>query len=60
MVFVPEAADYVSESRTQAVELAEPIDGHTVGQYKALAHRLGVWLSVGGFHEKVLGYMITN
>lgn len=52
MVFVPEAADYVSESRTQAVELAEPIDGHTVGQYKALAHRLGVWLSVGGFHEK--------
>jgi len=52
MVFLPECADYVSESREQSVALAEPIDGPTVGRYRDLAKRLSLWLSIGGFHEK--------
>lgn len=52
MIFVPECADYISENRTQAVELAEPFDGQIVHQYRQLASKLKVWLSVGGYHEK--------
>jgi len=52
MTFVPECADYVSESRDQAVALAEPLDGPTVSRYRDLARTLGMWLSVGGYHEK--------
>jgi deaminated glutathione amidase len=52
MVFVPECADYVSDSREQAVALAETIDGPTVNRYRDLAKRLSLWLSIGGFHER--------
>jgi len=52
MTFVPECADYVSESREQAVALAEPLDGPTVCRYQELARSLKMWLSVGGYHER--------
>jgi len=52
MTFVPECADYVSESREQAVALAEPFDGPTVSRYQELAKTLNMWLSIGGYHEK--------
>ena len=54
MVFLPEAADYIGESKAQSVELAERIEGDTIAKYRTLAKSLGVWLSVGGFHQKVL------
>jgi len=52
MTFVPECADYVSESRDQAIALAEPLDGPTVSRYQELARTLKMWLSIGGYHEK--------
>ena len=52
MTFLPECADYVSETRDQAVTLAEPIEGPTVSRYQELAKTLKMWLSIGGFHEK--------
>jgi hypothetical protein len=53
MVFLPECFDYVSESQQQAVEQSETIDGAIITQYRDLAQRLGVWLSLGGFHQRV-------
>ena len=52
MTFLPECADYVSESRDQAVALAEPLEGPTVSRYREMARTLKMWLSVGGYHEK--------
>ena len=52
MTFVPECADYVSETRDQAVALAEPLEGPTVSRYRELARTLKMWLSIGGYHEK--------
>ena len=52
MTFVPECADYVSDSREQAVAQAETMEGPTVTNYKELAKNNSMWLSVGGFHEK--------
>jgi len=52
MTFLPECADYVSETRDQAVTLAEPLEGPTVSRYQELARTLKMWLSVGGYHEK--------
>ena len=53
MIFLPECSDYISESKSQAIELAETIDGDLVQRYKNLAEKLDIWLSIGGFHEKV-------
>jgi len=50
MVFLPEACDYIGESRDQTLALAQPITGDTVGQFKKMAVQHGVWLSLGGVH----------
>eukprot|EP00117_Sycon_ciliatum_P041283 scpid25403/ scgid3879/ Nitrilase homolog 1 len=51
-VFLPEGFDYIGESGKQSVSMAEPLDGPLMSRYKALAKELGVWLSLGGFHEQ--------
>ncbi|CAL1285298.1 unnamed protein product [Larinioides sclopetarius] len=53
MVFLPEAFDHIGENRTQAFDLAEPLDGPLMSDYKRLAAEHSLWLSLGGFHEKV-------
>ena len=53
MIFLPEACDYIGESRQQTFEQAETLDGNFVQQCQAAAVEHGVWLSVGGFHQKV-------
>lgn len=53
MIFLPESFDYIEEDRAKSLNLAEPIDGSLIKDYKSLAKSLGVWLSLGGFHEKV-------
>ncbi|KAF0303271.1 Nitrilase and fragile histidine triad fusion protein NitFhit [Amphibalanus amphitrite] len=60
VVFLPEACDYIAASRQQVVALAEPRDGPTVTAYRALAARLGVWLSVGGLHEATEKSRVRN
>lgn len=52
MVFLPEATDYVAESKAQAHEMAEPLDGPLVAKYRNLAKERGIWLSLGSVHVK--------
>lgn len=60
MVFLPECFDFVSSSRAQAIEMAEGISGNTIQRYQQLAQQLSVWLSLGGFHEKVRDYLNSH
>lgn len=52
MVFLPEATDFLAEKKTQAYELAEPLDGPLITKYRSLAKQLSVWLSLGSVHVK--------
>jgi len=54
MVFIPESFDYIEEDKTKALEMAESLDGSLINSYKSLAKSLNIWLSLGGFHEKVI------
>ncbi|XP_037092902.1 nitrilase and fragile histidine triad fusion protein NitFhit-like [Pollicipes pollicipes] len=60
LVFLPEACDFIGESREQTLALAEPRDGTTVVAYQDLARRLGVWLSLGGVHERTAAGRCLN
>ena len=51
VVFLPEGFDFIGESTTQTLQLAESIDGPLISQYKSLARELKVSLSLGGFHN---------
>lgn len=53
MVFLPEAADYIAETKAQSIEFAETLEGETICGYRDLAKQEGIWLSLGGFHQKV-------
>ena len=50
MVFLPEAADFIGESREQTYQLAQPIGGSTVMAFREMARKHGLWLSLGGLH----------
>ena len=50
MVFLPEAFDYIGAGREETAQLAETLDGAVVSNYRDVAKRLGIWLSLGGFH----------
>ncbi|KAG7153712.1 Nitrilase and fragile histidine triad fusion protein NitFhit-like [Homarus americanus] len=52
MVFLPEACDYIAESKEESVQLAESIHGPLVAKYRELAASTHVWLSLGGLHIK--------
>lgn len=52
MVFLPEACDYIGESKQQSMEMAESLQGEIITAYRKLAKDLDIWLSVGGFHQK--------
>ena len=53
VVFLPEAFDFIGESTIETLQLAESIEGPLISQYRDLAKRLKVSLSLGGFHEAV-------
>ncbi|XP_019899154.2 deaminated glutathione amidase isoform X2 [Esox lucius] len=52
MVFLPEGFDYIGSSREETLDLSEDLTGQTISRYAQLAKKLGVWLSLGGFHER--------
>nr|CAH0113267.1 unnamed protein product [Daphnia galeata] len=52
VVFLPEACDYIADSHAQSLELAENMDGLLMKSYSELAVKNGIWISVGGFHNK--------
>ena len=54
MVFIPEACDYIGDSKDKSIEMAEPLDGEIVSKYKQLAKETSIWLSLGGVHQKVI------
>jgi hypothetical protein len=53
VVFLPEAFDYISESKEKCLSFAHSVDGQIIQDLSQLAKDLDVWLSLGGFHEKV-------
>ena len=57
MVFLPETFDYIGESFQHSIELAQPIDGNIIRTYRETAKKNDIWLSLGGFHEKVCRYI---
>ncbi|NWS64846.1 NIT1 amidase, partial [Chunga burmeisteri] len=52
LVFLPEGFDYIGSDTAQTLSLAEGLDGDLMGRYAQLARDCGVWLSLGGFHER--------
>ncbi|XP_062373095.1 deaminated glutathione amidase isoform X2 [Sardina pilchardus] len=52
MVFLPEGFDYIGSNLKQTLQLSETLSGETITRYSELARKLGVWLSLGGFHER--------
>ncbi|XP_055864744.1 deaminated glutathione amidase-like [Biomphalaria glabrata] len=52
MVFLPEACDYIGESKEQSLDLSEPITGTFLQEMKTAAVQNKVWLSIGGYHQK--------
>ncbi|XP_067685173.1 nitrilase and fragile histidine triad fusion protein NitFhit-like [Haliotis asinina] len=52
MVFLPEACDFIGESRDQSMKMAEPLNGDLISRYQQVAVDTRVWLSIGGFHQK--------
>ena len=53
MVFLPEAFDYISENKEMCLSLAHSVDGPIIQDLSQLAKDLNIWLSLGGFHQKV-------
>lgn len=53
MIFLPECFDYLEESKGDVVAHAEPLTGPTITEYRGIASSHRVWLSLGGFKEKV-------
>ncbi|XP_069142377.1 nitrilase and fragile histidine triad fusion protein NitFhit-like [Argopecten irradians] len=52
MVFLPEAADFIGESKQKSMEKAESMEGETISGYRKLAQDAGLWISIGGFHQQ--------
>lgn len=52
MIFLPECFDYVAESSEQACSMAAPLQSPRMQCMCDLAQELGVWLSLGGYHEQ--------
>eukprot|EP00439_Symbiodinium_sp_Y106_P068201 s1179_g11.t1 len=55
LVALPECFAFIGAKAGEAQEAAEPLSGPTMGRYAALAKEQQVWLSLGGFQEKVEG-----
>ena len=51
LLCLPEAFSFIGASPQETIAQAEALDGLRLEQYRALARRHGLWLSLGGFHE---------
>ncbi|VDP11299.1 unnamed protein product [Onchocerca flexuosa] len=52
MVFFPECFDYVGQNREENEMLALTESDNYIGRYRNCAKEYGLWLSLGGFHQK--------
>ena len=55
IVFLPENFSFMGAWPGEAQAAAEPLDGPTMGRYVELARAERVWLSLGGFQERIDG-----
>ncbi|CDW72198.1 nitrilase homolog 1-like [Stylonychia lemnae] len=53
LVCLPENFASMSSSSLASSQIAEPLDGPIMTKYSSLAKELKVWLSLGGFQEKI-------
>jgi len=53
MVFLPEACDYIGDSKIETLSMAEPLNGDVIRAFCTLAKENEIWLSIGGIHEQV-------
>ncbi|CAH8612456.1 unnamed protein product [Heterobilharzia americana] len=53
MVFLPECFDFVGSSVEETLSLSEVLDGPLVMNYRDLAAKEKLWISLGGAHIKV-------
>ncbi|RWS17276.1 nitrilase 1-like protein [Dinothrombium tinctorium] len=60
MVFLPECFDMICDSKKKTLENIEPIVGPLITNYRQLAQKCNVWLSLGGLHEKGPKYAETG
>ncbi|XP_008578442.1 PREDICTED: nitrilase homolog 1 isoform X2 [Galeopterus variegatus] len=52
LAFLPEAFDFIARDPAETLRLSEPLGGNLLGEYTQLARECGLWLSLGGFHER--------
>lgn len=55
LVCLPENFHYMGRNYTDGIEMAEPLTGKIIKMYKQLALDNRIWLSLGGFQEKING-----
>eukprot|EP00475_Leptophrys_vorax_P043597 TRINITY_DN8449_c0_g1_i2.p1 TRINITY_DN8449_c0_g1~~TRINITY_DN8449_c0_g1_i2.p1 ORF type:complete len:310 (-),score=65.00 TRINITY_DN8449_c0_g1_i2:113-988(-) len=53
LVCLPECFAFIGENFKQSLAMAEDLSGPIIADYKGLAKKHGVWLSLGGFQKKV-------
>ncbi|XP_043307139.1 deaminated glutathione amidase isoform X1 [Cervus elaphus] len=52
LAFLPEAFDFIARDPAETLRLSEPLGGKLLEEYTQLARECGLWLSLGGFHER--------
>jgi len=57
MIFLPEAFDFIADSQAQSLELSETLDGPAIKILSSIAIENKIWLSLGGFHNKVINFI---
>lgn len=55
LICLPENFAFLGDEESSACDHAEPLDGSTISHFLAVAKKLGVWLALGGFQEKIAG-----
>lgn len=60
MVFLPEACDYIGESKAETLAMAQPLSGDLMKTFCNLAKENDIWLSLGGIHEQVSDEKVHN
>ena len=53
MIFLPEAFDYICSNKQSTLDESESVDGPLINTYRQLAKKHHLWLSLGGFHERI-------
>ena len=52
ILFLPECFAFIGAKAGEAQAMAEPLEGPTIREYRSLARKHNIWLSLGGFQEK--------